>query len=106
MKQVGPRVLGMCPKIEKSDADLTLRWRGGAITELEIDLPRSNPPTVRADEDTIALVRRLAAHYPDAIITGILNRQGRRTASLHRPAGRQFAPLLEDPALRARRGSA
>ena len=68
----------------KFRAELTLRWRGGAITELEVGLPRSNPPTVRTDEDTIALVRRLAAHYPDPIIAGILNRQGRRTARGHR----------------------
>ena len=68
----------------KFRADLTLRWRGGAITEIEVGLPRSNPPTVRTDEDTIALVRRLAAHYPDPIIAGILNRQGRRTARGHR----------------------
>jgi predicted DNA-binding transcriptional regulator AlpA len=68
----------------KFRADLTLRWRGGGITDLEVGLPRSNPPTVRTDEDTIALVRRLAAHYPDAIIAGILNRQGRRTARGHR----------------------
>jgi hypothetical protein len=68
----------------KFRAGLTLRWRGGAITELEVGLPRSNPPTVRTDEDTIALVRRLAAHYPDPIIAGILNRQGRRTARGHR----------------------
>lgn len=65
-------------------ADLTLRWRGGTITELGVGLPRSNPPPVRTDEDTIALVRRLAAHYPDAIIAGILNRQGRRSARGHR----------------------
>jgi hypothetical protein len=32
------------------------------------------------DEDTIGLIRRLAVHYPDAGIAGILNRQGRRTA--------------------------
>lgn len=61
-------------------ADLTLRWQGGAVTEREVDLPRSRPPAVRTDEDTIALVRRLAAHHPDAIIAGILNRQGRATA--------------------------
>jgi hypothetical protein len=30
------------------------------------------------DEDTIGLIRRLAVHYPDAGIAGILNRQGRR----------------------------
>jgi hypothetical protein len=45
----------------KFRADLTLRWRGGAITELEVDLPRSNPPTVRTDEDTVALVSLPAA---------------------------------------------
>ena len=59
---------------------LTLRWRGGRLTELEVSLPRSRPATVRTDEDTIALLRRLAAHYPDDVIAGILNRQGRTTA--------------------------
>jgi predicted DNA-binding transcriptional regulator AlpA len=39
---------------------------------------------VRTDESTIALVRRLAALYPDAVIAGILNRQGRTTAQGHR----------------------
>jgi hypothetical protein len=60
-------------------ARLTLRWRGGAITTLEVPLPRSHPPALRTDEDTIDLVRRLAVHYPDAIIAGVLNRQDRRT---------------------------
>src|SRR5262249_17307782 len=35
---------------------------------------------IRTAEDTIDLLRRLAVHYPDATIAGILNRQGRRTA--------------------------
>src|SRR5262249_52545995 len=48
------------------------------------DLPHSKPQIVRTDEDTIALVRRLAAHYPDAVIAGILSRQGRKTAYGHR----------------------
>jgi DNA invertase Pin-like site-specific DNA recombinase/predicted DNA-binding transcriptional regulator AlpA len=61
-------------------AHLTLRWRGGRLTELDVSLPRSRPATVRTDEDTLALLRRLAAHYPDDIIAGILNRQGRTTA--------------------------
>jgi hypothetical protein len=59
---------------------LLLRWRGGHTSELVVDLPRSHPPKIRTGEDTIALVRRLAAHYPDATIAGILNRQGRRSA--------------------------
>ena len=65
-------------------AHLTLRWRGGALTDIDLDLPRTRPAIVRTDEDTIALVRRLAAHYPDAVIAGILNRQDRKSAYGHR----------------------
>jgi len=64
-------------------AHLALRWRGGTLTEIDLDLPRRKA-TVRTDEDTIALVRRLAVHYPDAVIAGILNRQERTTAFGHR----------------------
>jgi len=60
-------------------AHLTLRWRGGTITELHVGL-RASPPRIRTDEESLALIRRLAPHYPDAVIAGILNRQGKRTA--------------------------
>src|SRR6266545_1156600 len=60
-------------------AELVLRWKGGAISELTVPLRRPQP-NIRTDEDTIDLLRRLAVHYPDAKIAGILNRQGRRTA--------------------------
>jgi DNA invertase Pin-like site-specific DNA recombinase/predicted DNA-binding transcriptional regulator AlpA len=74
---------------DKAAAHLMLRWKGGALSEIDLALPRSRPATVRTDEDTIALVRRLAAFYPDAVIAGILNRQGRTTAQGHRfEAGR------------------
>ena len=74
---------------DKATARLTLRWKGGALAEIDLALPRSRPATIRTDEDTIALVRRLAALYPDAVIAGILNRQGRTTAYGHRfEAGR------------------
>ncbi|HUJ90903.1 MAG TPA: recombinase family protein [Syntrophorhabdales bacterium] len=63
-----------------SKAHLTLRWRGGSISELDLSLKGRRIPPVRTDEDTIDLVRRLAAHYSDAVIAGILNRQGRQTA--------------------------
>ncbi len=66
---------------EDRRGELALRWRGGATTELVVELPRANPPAIRTDEDTIALLRRLAVHYPDATIAGILNRQGRRSAT-------------------------
>ncbi len=65
-------------------AHLTLRWRGGALTELDVHRPRSRPAPIRTEEDTVDLVRRLAAHYPDAVLAGILNRQGKSTAYGHR----------------------
>jgi DNA invertase Pin-like site-specific DNA recombinase len=60
-------------------ATLVLRWKGSAISELTVPL-RRRQPKIRTDEDTVGLIRRLAVHYPDAQIAGILNRQGRRTA--------------------------
>ena len=61
-------------------AKLLLRWKGGAITDLSVPIKRKPINRLRTDEDTVDLVRRLAAHYPDAMIAPILNRQGRRTA--------------------------
>ncbi len=73
---------------ERRHATLTLRWRGGALSELAVPLPRRQP-TIRTDEDTITLLERLAAHYPDATIAGILNRQGRRSAT-----GERFTAII------------
>ena len=67
-------------KPRQPKAHLVLRWKGGAISQMELDLKRRNTPHIRTDEDTIELIRRLALHYPDSIIAGIVNRQGRRTA--------------------------
>lgn len=67
-------------KREESKAHLILRWKGGVISEQEVNLLYRKVPPIRTEQDTIDLVRRLAAHYPDAVIAGILNRQGRRTA--------------------------
>jgi DNA invertase Pin-like site-specific DNA recombinase len=66
---------------ENFNAHLTLRWRAGLLSEIDVPLPRSRPAPIRTAEDTIELVRRLAAHYPDTVIAGILNRQGRTTAT-------------------------
>jgi len=65
---------------EQYRALVKLRWRGGALSEFDVSLPRSRPATVRTDEDTIGLVRRLAQHHDDAAIAGILNKQQRTTA--------------------------
>jgi DNA invertase Pin-like site-specific DNA recombinase len=64
-------------KRAEGSANLTLRWRGGAITLLDVPVPRFKPMGPRTDEDTIALLRRLVVLYPDEVIAGILNRQGR-----------------------------
>ncbi len=68
--------------VERADskAHLILRWRGGAISEIDVSLRVYKAPPIRTDDDTIELVRRLAVHHPDAVIAGILNRQGKRTA--------------------------
>ena len=65
-------------------AHLIIRWKTDAITEIDVELPKRHLPTIRTKQDTLDLVRRLAVHYPDAMIAGILNRQGRRTARNHR----------------------
>ena len=54
---------------EERRATLTIRWQGGALTELAVRSP-SQQPAIRTDEDTIALLERLAAHYDDATIAG------------------------------------
>ena len=71
----------VCIAVDRSSsmAHLTLRWRGGAITELDVLARSTRVPALRTDEETIELARRLAPHYSDAMIAGILNRQGRRT---------------------------
>jgi DNA invertase Pin-like site-specific DNA recombinase len=74
-------------------AHLTLRWRGGTLTELDLSLPRSQPRGLRTEEDTISLLRRLAVHYSDDVIPGILNRQGRKTATGERFTAHQVGCL-------------
>ena len=69
----------VCRDQDGGRAHLLLRWKGGAITELTVPLKRK-PPKIRTSEDTVDLLRRLAVHYPDAQIAGILNRQHRTTA--------------------------
>jgi excisionase family DNA binding protein len=77
----------------ESRAQLTLRWRGGTLTTIALPLPRSNPRGIRTDEETIALLPRLAAHYSDDVIAGILNRQGRHTATGERFTANQVGSL-------------
>jgi hypothetical protein len=66
---------------EQQKAHLALRWRGELIDERDVELRRCIQPPNRTDEETVELVRRLAVHYSDAVIAGILNRQKRTTAT-------------------------
>jgi len=80
-------------KRTEGHAHLIMRWRGGAITSLDVPVPRFRPQGPRTDEDTIDLLRRLAAMYPDEVIAGILNRQGRKTAMGERFTANQVGCL-------------
>ena len=62
---------------------LTLHWRTGLLTDMEFDRPRKRQATVRTDENTVNLVRRLARFHSDDVIAGILSRQGKTTAHGH-----------------------
>ena len=66
---------------EQHTAQLRVVWDGGAVTEHTVTLPRTGSHTRCTDQDTIALVRQLAEHYPDKQIAAILARQGRRTGA-------------------------
>ena len=74
-------------------AHLTMRWRGGAITELVVPIPRFQPVGPRTEEDTIELLCRLAMLYPDEVIASILNRQERKTATGGRFTANQVGSL-------------
>ena len=65
---------------DKTNCHLVIRWKGGATTELDVDTAYRPQPTIKTDEDTVDLLRRLAVHYTDGQIAGILNRQGRLSA--------------------------
>jgi DNA invertase Pin-like site-specific DNA recombinase len=77
---------------EQHAAELRVVWEGGSVTEHTVPLPRTGSHTRSTDQDTVALVRRLAERYPDKQIAAILARQGRRTGAgnpftAHRVAG-------------------
>ena len=66
---------------EQRVADLRIIWQGGAVTELSMPMTRTGERPGATSEDTVTLVRRLAAHYDDKMIAQILSKQHRRTAT-------------------------
>ena len=84
---------------EHDRATVTIRWNGAAITELAVALPR-HQPTIRTDEDTVALLTRLAAHYDDATIAGDPQPPRpplRDRRAVHHHHRRRAAPLPQHP---------
>jgi DNA invertase Pin-like site-specific DNA recombinase len=65
---------------EQQRAGLRIVWEGGAVTERQITVRRAGSQ-MRTDDDTLALVRRLAVDHPDREIAAILARQGRLTGA-------------------------
>ena len=66
---------------EDRTAQLRIVWQGGQATELTMTLTKAGGHFRTTDEDTVALVRRLAVHYDDTQIALILSRQHRRTGT-------------------------
>jgi DNA invertase Pin-like site-specific DNA recombinase len=62
-------------------AEIEILWEGGARMKLDIKLARRGAKRTCTPEDTVELIRRLAAHHPDRQIAAILNKQGRRTGT-------------------------
>lgn len=65
----------------KRTADVIILWEGGARTKFTMPLNKTGGHFRATDEDTVALVRRLAHHYDDRTIATILARQKRRTGT-------------------------
>ncbi len=89
---------------EQRRATVTIRRRGGAITELAVALPKPQRG-LHTDEDILQLLPRLAAHYDDATIAGIhrcccCSATGERFTQNHR---QRAASLPQHPNLQATR---
>jgi DNA invertase Pin-like site-specific DNA recombinase len=66
---------------KERSADVMIIWEGGASTAFTMALNKTGGHFRATDEDTVALVRRLARHYDDKTIAMILSHQKRRTGT-------------------------
>ena len=64
--------IGLTVHRERRVADLRIIWQGGALTDVSMPMNKPGGHLRVTDEDIIALVRRLAAHYDDRAIAVIL----------------------------------
>ncbi len=79
--------------VEKRRAErkalLHIRWQGGAVEDLPVELPLPAPDRLRCPEALVNRVRALAATMTDAQITGTLNQEGLQSAQ-----GKRFTPSM------------
>jgi DNA invertase Pin-like site-specific DNA recombinase len=68
-------------RVADRQADVRIIWEGGAITEFVLTLNKTGGHFRATDEDTVALVRRLAERYDDTTIAIILAQQRRTTGT-------------------------
>lgn len=73
--------VGLTVHRQRRVAELRIIWQGGAITEISMPMTKPGQHGRATDEDTIALIRRLAEHYNDQTIAAILAKQKRRTGT-------------------------
>ena len=53
---------------------MTIHWKGGVHTQVKFKKPvKGDPPAHKTDQNIVALVKKLSAHYPDEEIARILN---------------------------------
>ncbi|MBV8348373.1 MAG: recombinase family protein, partial [Mycolicibacterium sp.] len=73
--------IGLTVHRQRRVAELRIIWQGGAVTDVSMPINKPGRHLRITDEDTIALLRRLAQHYDDRTIAVILAKQKRRTAT-------------------------
>jgi DNA invertase Pin-like site-specific DNA recombinase/predicted DNA-binding transcriptional regulator AlpA len=73
--------IGLTVHRQQRVAELRIVWQGGAVSEISLPMNKPGGRLRVTDEDTIALVRRLAQRYDDRTIAAILAKQKRRTAT-------------------------
>jgi hypothetical protein len=58
---------------------LTIHWRGGQHSQLQLTKPKSGEHGCRTPEEAMAVIRSMATRWSDAEIAASLNRMGMRT---------------------------
>ena len=61
------------------DVILTIHWRGGQHSQLRIRKPKTGEHGCRTPDEALAVMRSMAARWPDEHIAASLNRMGMRT---------------------------